>query len=337
VPSKSMKTIRPVKIACAVIFIVTFLISNYEISRAGAAPKAEKKGEDTLTINSKNAAYSLENEQFVIKGEVSLKTSTLRVEGRDLKFNNKTRVGSLEGDPVKMFYESRTQATAGRVDVDMEKETAKVSGGVSVQHSTGTVDVKIRCDSANLDMKTGWTDARGGVTIDYSDKKSEAAYKKAKAEAEKKAAEKAASGDSATTAEEDISIVATSPVHITADYVNYNYKTGEMSIGKALRAETPDVKLTAKEMSGSLADSIINVKKGVDLKVKNITATAARGTVDYGKEKAVLEGKVKATRGDDVFTGEKVEINYKDGQRSIYVYGPVEIQFTIKREEPKEK
>lgn len=269
--------------------------------------------EDTLTITSDAAAYAIDDEIFTIKGKVTLETSTLKITGRDLVFDNKTLTGSLEGDPVEIKRGKETTATAGRITVNLESQIVAVSNGIALNHTAKDMIVNMRCDSITVNMDTGDSQASGHIEIDYTDLTPAPAPKP---------------GD-------DVTKTRVSPAHLSLDTARYNYKTGAVSAGSTLRLTAPDVAVSSGAVTGSMRDKVFNVSGGVSVTIRDVSATADAAEVRYGVRAATLKGNVRTTRGTDFITGDAVEIDYSKGNRSVRVIGPVNIKIKFKTKAPK--
>ena len=329
------------KTLLAAVCILAFLCTGDADSLPGAPKKSKpaakqttakkndpKKAEpqdtgETLSIRSDSAVYSMEDEVFTIKGAVTLETPRMKVEGRDLTFNNKSRTGTLDGGPIKITYENHTTATAGRIEVYVEEETARAWGHVTVRNEDGTTTAVLQCESVSLNLKTGDAQARGGVLLDYSDTAAEKKKPKTKDK------------DAAAKDKNQLELVS-SPAHISADSVDYNFKNGKMRVSGSVHAETPDMLLDTKEITGSIKDKVLEASGGLTVKMQpDILVTADHAVIEYGVRRASIDGHVQATRGEDTFGCERVEVDYTKGRRAVRIPGPVNIKMKLKKP-PKE-
>jgi lipopolysaccharide export system protein LptA len=318
-PSPSLTPRRPAALRaflCALLIAGLCAANALLVQAAKDKTKETETSEDTLTITSDAAAYAIDDEVFTIKGKVTLETSTIKITGRDLVFNNKTMLGTLEGDPVEIAYGKETTATAGRITVDLDSEIVTVSSGIALNHNSKDMIVNMRCDNITVNMDTGDSKAAGHIEIDYTDLKPAPAPKPG--------------GEGKP---------RVSPAHLTLDTARYNFKTGALSAGSALRLTAPDVALSSGAATGSLADKVFRVSGGVSVTIRDVTATSDSAEVRYGARTATLKGNVRGTRGTDFITGDAVEIDYGKGNRIVRVIGPVniKIKFKTKKEKPAEE
>ena len=301
------------KLALCLALAVLAAAVHSALAESAKKQAADSEYEDTLEIQADSAAYYLDEETFSIPGPVTMKTSSITIKGRDLTFNGSISTGALEGDPVEIIYKDNTTATAGRITVNVETDILRAEGGLTVNHKSGSQTLNMVCNGAVMNMDTGDTEAEGGIEINYVDTEAPAP-----------------AGD-------ESGEIVLSPAHLTLDYVLYNYKNGDIHAGRKLHLTAPDVTLTAGGVSGSLEKKVVNVSNGVNIKIKDVTATAGRAVVRYGDRTASLEGGVTATRGADTLTGERVEIDGNKGRRAIRVIGPVDMKIKIKKKKKQEE
>lgn len=284
---------------------------------AAAKHGAAKPGSATQTvrINADSAQYSLEQDVITIEGGVSIESGDFKVRGDKLVYDNNTHIATLTGAPVSLAKGSKTKATASRITVNLDKRTAEASGGIFAEHRDGAVSATFRCAALDLNYETGDVAARSGVEMTYRDEDREKAFEEQK--------NKGASRDGDTTG------VAVSPARITAGAVFYNLETGAMRADGSVRVALPELTLDAADVSGNLKEKRLEAAGGVRAEMKDMSASAGRAEIQYGKRSAVFEKGVRATRGTDVMSGERVEVDYTPGRRAMRVKGPVDIRIEI--------
>ena len=273
----------------------------------------------TVHINADSALYSLEDEIITIEGNVSIRYGDLQVKGLRLVYSNTTHIAALSGSPVTLTRGKTTTATAGRIEVDLDHGKAKAWDGVSVTHNDGPVSATFQCEHLDLDYENGEATARVGVDMTYRNRDREKAFK-----------DNGGGGEPDGPAGDLQAMnVAVSPAHITAGHMHYNFETGAMRAGEVVRVELPELTLDASDVRGNLEDKRLEAAGGIRANMDDMSARAGRASVDYGKREAVFEQGVRAQRGADVMTGERVIMDYTPGRRTVRVKGPVDIQLEI--------
>lgn len=282
--------------------------------RAALAAKMDSATQ-TVRINADSALYSLEDEIITIDGNVSIESGDLKVKGAKLVYSNTTHIAVLSGSPVVLTRGKTTKATAGRIEVHLDDSMAKAWDGISVDHRDGPVTATFKCASMDMNYKTGDVTARVGVEMTYRDEDQEKAFREKK--------KKSGSGDAAALN------VAVSPARITAGQVSFNLETGALRAGQVVHVVLPELTLDAMDVHGNFEEKYLEAVGGIYAEMNDMSAKAGRAIILYGKRQAVFEKGVRATRGADVMTGERVEMDYTPGKRMVRVKGPVDIQLKI--------
>ena len=207
---------------------------------------------------------------------------------------------------------AETTVKAGNIEVNFDDKSVKARDGIDVLHKDKNVSLVVHCSALDLNYDTGDLTAHTGVDLLYEDLSPDKPAKKA---ADKK--------ESQTLA------VVTSPAHVTAGKVFYNYKTGAVSVPGPAHVALPELTMDASGLTGSFKKKYLEVTGGLQASMQDMTVRAGRATVDYAKRFAVLEKDVRATRGKDVMTGERVEIDYTPKKGSVRIKGPVNIQLQV--------
>jgi lipopolysaccharide assembly outer membrane protein LptD (OstA) len=283
---------------------------------AAAKSNAAKPGAATQTvrISADSAQYSLEQEVITIEGGVSIESGDMKVSGAKLVYDNNTHVAALTGSPVTLMRGPKTKATAGRIVVNLDERRAEAQDGVFVEHRDGAVSVTFKCEALDFNYQTGDAAARSGVEMVYRDEDREKAFREQ---------QKSGPTDSGNLK------VAVSPARITASKIQYNVDTGALKAAGTVRVALPELTLDASDVNANLKDRRIEAAGGISAQMKDMTASAGRAEIHYGKRTAVFEKGVRATRGADVMTGERVEVDYTPGKRAMRVKGPVDIRMEI--------
>jgi lipopolysaccharide export system protein LptA len=282
--------------------------------RAAHAAKSDSATQ-TVRINADSALYSLEDEIITIDGNVSIESGDLKVRGAKLVYSNTTHIAVLSGSPVVLTRGKTTKATAGRIQINLDESVAKAWDGISLDHRDGPVTATFKCASMDMNYQTGDVTARVGVEMTYRDEDQEKAFREKK--------KKSRAGDTAALN------VAVSPARISAGQVSFNLETSALRAGQVVHVALPELTLDATDVHGNLKEKYLEAAGGIHAEMNDMNAKAGRAVIYYGKRQAVFEKGVRATRGADVMTGERVEMDYTPGKRTVRVKGPVDIQLKI--------
>lgn len=248
-------------------------------------------------------------------GPVNIEMPDTLIAGRDLSFNNKTGLGSLRGDPITVTYSRGGKSTLTATDLtfDSKNQTAKLSDGVTAQHSTGTITFDFHAASVDFDFHASLLEASGKVTMTVADSAAEKINLDSPAGEKKK---KSPFG------------FATSPAVFIADYIRYNMKTGDALTGDNPVATLPDAVLSSRgPIKASLKNKTVTADNGISLRAgKDITASAGSVAINYADSVAILSSGVTGSRGNDFFSAGAVRIEYPGTGSVIYFTGGVEIK-----------
>jgi lipopolysaccharide assembly outer membrane protein LptD (OstA) len=305
--------------------IIIFTIASASVFAASAAsekPDAKKAATDTMVIITERSDIDLESEEFTIPGAVQIELGDIKISAASLKFSNKTHIAELTGHPLLATLRTDVTAEAGKAVIDFDKERADLSGGCRFVQQHEGVYAEVESENIETDFgEKGWVQSRGVVKINYKDlmpKQSET--KQDAADAKKKPMieldEGYVTAGAAYYSLETREIEASQTVRLVFKY--YSLETREIEASQTVRLEIKKGAVSAESLKGNLKKKKAALGGGIKGKIKDISFTADRIDIDYGKQEADIWGDVKVERDNgDKFKSRHVWVRYKEGERDI--------------------
>lgn len=270
----------------------------------GAAVPQQKKAKnecENMTISTESTDIDLEAEEFTIPAAVNLECGDIKVNAARLKFSNKTHIADISGRPITVVFGQDVTAEAAKATIDFDKEHADLSGGCKFVQKDDKLYTEIGAESVETDYgDNGWVKSAGEVKINYKNLKPKQEPKKA-ADGEKKK-----------------QMIDIDEGFVTAGAVYYALETRDIEASKTVLMEFKEGAVTADSLKGNLRDKKAALGGGIKGKIRDISFSADRIDIDYGKQEADIWGDVVIERDNgDKFKSKHVWLRYKEGERAM--------------------
>jgi lipopolysaccharide assembly outer membrane protein LptD (OstA) len=284
--------------------IMAALFAMLPVSLVHAAKtEAPKSDTEMMTINADSANVDMEAEEFTIPGAVEIKLGDIHVTGRNLKFNKKTMIAELSGNPLVAELGTDIRAEAGHVALDINEQKALLSGGCRMTQTRK--DSLVDFESEKIDAnygENGWAESAGEVKIHYK-----------KIAGAGKPGQKPAEGSP-----EKKPMIDTEEVFGTAGSVYYALDTHLLDASHTVRIELKDGAFSASALKGDLDKEKLALSGGIQGKIKDVSFSANRMDINYNTQEADIWGGVKAERDNgDRYQSEHIYFKYKEGERTF--------------------
>ncbi|MFH1538145.1 MAG: hypothetical protein ABIH66_04245 [bacterium] len=262
---------------------------------AGARDEEPPK-EIKVQIITDEADFLVETGEYTMPGDVQIKVEDVVFHGKGLKYNQDEKIARFTNGPVRVESERGISGIMGNAEVNLEERTARAWGGCVFELEDEEKIVRIEAEEISLDEKTKVAVARTGAQFHYREKPAEEKTEGQTEDAEAR------------------------EFHFYSGRITYDYGNQKVVAGKEPRFEFEDGSLTAPEIRADLAGKVINANN-VEVVVDDIAARAGSAMIYYIDEKAVLADGVTAEQDKKQMQAEKININYRKGQRGIHLEG----------------
>jgi lipopolysaccharide assembly outer membrane protein LptD (OstA) len=307
-------------VICFTAVLMAFMLSGF----AHAEKAADKnKTPENMVINSETGDVDMEAEVIDIPGAVTIDYGDLHIRGRNLKFNNKTTIAELSGNPLVAELGNGLLVEAGKMVLDINSETAAISGGCRVTQIKKDVTVEVESEKIDTNFgRKGWAKSSGEVKIHYKKTAAEGGDKSRKP------------GDDSAKKQP---MIDTDEIFATAGSVYYTFDPQIVEASHTVRIQLKEGVFSADAMKGDVEKQKLTVTGGAQGKIKDVTFKADHMNIDYGTKEADLTGGVYIDRDNgDHFQTDHVWFRYKDKAGSMKT-GRLKAELKVDVEKLKQK
>lgn len=308
---------------------ITWIISLL-IMTAGISCSAEEnllKNAETLKFKTlEDMDYNLDSEEVVVPGLVEIEYGELKAKGKNLYYNNKEKMATLDGNPkIIATHGDEIHLEMNHLKYDINAGTLKLNGACKVNGDRNNGQIEIITEEMVFIPEKNFLNTPGKVSVWFKKHKSETATE-------------VTEDPQVNDGKKQKKSLKIDEFVMDSGPLNYSFKTGEIHAAGPLKIDFEGGYFNADNADGNLESKLMTFNGRVSGSAGGISIVADKVVLDYSKQEVDALGNVQIVHDNGhIINAENIHASYREGEKTLSVKKGLTAELKMNDKSPKDK